>query len=482
MHASVSKDMGPRRLFRWLLAVALPLACGCEAPILANDGTVVFPETGAHGANVLTANGVEFHDRRDVPKRLIHRTVDEPWRAPVGFILPRDGRFTQTSRPTVVGTPGLAFALRPSDSRVPSWGGEVLVRVDILAPAARGMSRPAENLAIVLDGSGPDAMTLLDDAIAHLGASDRLMVVDSRGPKLVVPLIPANHRSLAEAAAEKRLGDDTPREPRDLGGAMRIARNIIGIGPQRRVVVLTDGAVEPGPVAVVLAQRMGAGHVPVSVIATRAGADPARLGSLVAGEGTLAYGDDPGGREIAMNEAVPPAGATVFKNVVLTFRGDPAPSHVLETSGGSVRWRLDAGELVLGDVIAGEARTEVVRVTVPPYVSGEPFTFEVTAHATDAQTGQPRTFGTELHCVYDDDIERIAESRYGDVIAYASALATLKRLDAAFVGEGVAQAGGIYALARLHAQSMALLARDTHDRAITEQAEVLNALLAVEHD
>ena len=84
-----------------------------------------------------------------------------------------------------------------------------------------------------------------------------------------------------------------------------------------------------------------------------------------------------------------------------------------------------------------------------------------------------------IPCTYDDDIERIAESRHGDVIAYASALATLRRLDAAFVGAGVEHAGGLLALARMHARSMTLLARDTRDPAITEQAEILNALLSV---
>ena len=63
------------------------------------------------------------------------------------------------------------------------------------------------------------------------------------------------------------------------------------------------------------------------------------------------------------------------------------------------------------------------------------------------------------------------------MIAYASALETLKRLDAAFVGDDVARAGGLWQVAWLHANSMTLLARDTHDRAITEQAEILRALL-----
>ena len=123
------------------LPLLVAFACACERPFLARDGTLVFPEKGAHGASIVTANGLEFHDRIDVPDRVVVRDPYEPWRAPVGFILPASGRFTKTSSPTVMSTPGLAVVMRPSDSRVPSWGGEMFVRVDVLAPAAAGAAR-----------------------------------------------------------------------------------------------------------------------------------------------------------------------------------------------------------------------------------------------------------------------------------------------------------------------------------------------------
>jgi len=451
---------------------------GCEAPFLGPDGKLTFPENGARGASVLTANGLEFRDRDDIPPRVVHRTVDEPWHAPVGFILPRNGRFVETSRPTVAATTGLAFALRPSDSRVPSWGGEVLVRIDIIAPAAQGTARMGERLVIVVDGSGVDSMILAEQALAQLGAYDRIAVVDATDARVIVPLIPANHRSLAEAALEKRLRNSS-RAQRNLSGAMFVARNLVGAGPGSRVLVLSDGKVAPSAPAVAQAQAFGHAGAPVSVVASGPGVDVSVFAALAQGGGLAHASDDADSRAGAVRMAVPAAGMTVFKDVVLTFAGNPAPSHVLETSGGGVRWRVDSGELLLGDVIAGEARTEVVRVTVPPYVPGEKFTFEVTAHAHDVSTGGERSFTAEIPCVYDDDIERIAQSRFGDVIAYASALATLKRLDAAFVGDDVDRAGGIWTIARMHAKSMTLLARDTNDRAIIEQAEVLNALLAV---
>jgi hypothetical protein len=181
----------------------------------------------------------------------------------------------------------------------------------------------------------------------------------------------------------------------------------------------------------------------------------------------------------AVRAAIPVAGRTTFRDVRLTFAGTPAPSHVIEASGGEARWLLDAGELVLGDVRAGEARTEVLRVSVPAWVPNEAFTFTVTAHADDLAWGGPRELRAEVPCIYDNDIERIAQSRHGDVIAYASAMATLRRLDRAFVSDDVDRAGGLRKVAQLHVRSMQLLARDTHDFATQEQADMLAALLSV---
>jgi hypothetical protein len=180
----------------------------------------------------------------------------------------------------------------------------------------------------------------------------------------------------------------------------------------------------------------------------------------------------------AVRSAIPQAGLTTFRDVRLTFEGSPAPSHVIEASGGDARWMLDGGVLALGNVRAGEARTEVLRVSVPAWVPGEAFRFTVTAHVDDLAWGGPRDFTAEVPCVYDDDIESIAKSRHGDVIAYASALATLRRLDRAFIGDEVDRAGGLRRIAEMHARSMQLLARDTRDFATQEQADMLTALLS----
>jgi hypothetical protein len=456
--------------------------CACGKPFLARDGTLTFPERGARGAAIVTANGLEFRDRLDIPDRVIVRDANEPWRAPIGFILPQSGRFTEASRPTLVATRGLAIVLRPSDTRVPAWGGEVLVRIDVIAPAAEGTARFGENIALVVDGDGEDTLRLAEVALAQLSARDRVVVIDAHGARIIVPKMPPSHRSMVLAAIERRLESRT-RGKKDIRAALSLASAAFGEQGATRVLYFGE---TPGPSAYgedVRAEltRLMREKAILTAVATSPRSDAAALSALaVVGFGTTVADPDRAARERGVRDAIPPAGLLVFRDVTLTFEGTPAPSHVLEASGGDVTWHLESGELSLGDVHAGEARTEVVRVTVPAWVPGEPFTFRVTAHVSDVELGYAREFVAEMPCAYDDDIERIAQSRSGDVIAYASALATLKRLDAAFVGGFVSRAGGLRSLAQMHATSMALFARDTKDFAALEQAELLRALLAAQ--
>ncbi len=440
-----------------LLAVALgPLLGACAGPILARDGTLVFQQQGAHGASVMTENGLEFHDTIDVPAPVVARDPYAPWRAPVGFIVPASGRFTRTSAPTVLATPGLSISLRPSDTRVPSWGGEILVRVDVRAPAAKGDARWGEDVVLVLDGRGPDTHALCDAVLAQLGERDRVVVVDTAGATIFVPVMPASHRSLILAAIDRRL-TRAPGGRRDRAGAVRAALLATTKATYRRVVAVSDageGARED------IEEGLGSERMPVAV-----------LGSSVASGGDLDVRLD------ALRTFVPPAGKPAFHDVVLAFDGVPAPSHILEASGGDTRWQLEGGELSLGDVRAGDERTEVLRVTVPAWTPGETYRLHVVVRFGDlARGGEARTMEAELPCVYDNDIERLAASRHGDVIAYASALATLARLDAAFRG-GVQGGADLRPVARMHVRSLALLAQDMKDPAAADQAALLEALL-----
>jgi hypothetical protein len=383
---------------------------------------------------VMTPNGPVFRESADVPERVIFRDPAEPWRPAIGFILPKSGKFTLTSTPVTIASNGIVIVLRSSDTRMPSWGGEILVRVDIHATAPAGTLRDGEKIAILVDEADEG---LLDVALGQLSSRDQIAIIDTRGPHTLVPPMPASHRSLALAAAAQRLL--VPRPKRDLAGAINLARKtgagkILLISHESKTLSL-DG------------------------IAT-ATADPKREDAAA-----------------SIRTFLPAAGPVTFKDFQLAFDSVPAPSRVLEASGGDPIWTLEGSDLLFGDLRAGDARSEVLRVTVPPWIPGKPFVLHITATATDTTTSKRRFFAADLNGVFDNDIERIAESRHGDVIAYASALATMHRLHAAFVGDGVERIGGLLPLAKMQAKSLGALAKDFPDRGFTEDAAVLQSLL-----
>ena len=477
--------------FAVLAAIA---GLGCAPPILSRDGQLVFSEGGARGATVLTANGVEFIDRTDIPKPVIRRSANEPWRPATGFLLPPDGVWRETSKPVAVSGRGLAVILRASDALFPSWGGEILLRMDAVVPAAAFPDaapslRPAKKLVIVVDGHGPNTSPLVRVALDNLGERDRVAIVDSGRPRTIMPLVPGTHRTLLGAAVERVVGSaEEPRPaapPRDLAAALALARGWLtarSIGPLglvRHVLVITDG------VGVVEGAHSGRITPEIRALAA-AGARLTGVGSAdrVSRGHLAALGPDvfAGGlfaeREDAVARAVPPPGATVLHEVSLVVSSVPAPSRVVELSGGSSVMALESDRIHLGDLYAGEARTEVARVAVPVWVPGEPFELTVTATYTDAATGQRLSATSAIRGTYSNDIERIAKSRHGDVIAYASALAMVRRLNRAFAGSMVDEIGGLRTMVAWQAESLGVLARSTRDPALATQAEILSTLLA----
>lgn len=465
----------------WLFAAVVVLiawmVAGCGAPFLSPDGFIVFPEPGDNGAMVITANGVQYRDRRDIPTRVVYSDPFEPWRNPVGFIAPADGTFTHTSRPVVIVTPGLIATVRPSDELVPTWGGELLLRVDLVAPAARDTTRAPIELRLVLDGAGADEGELVRIALEHLGPDDRVSVFDARG--VVVPALPGNHRALVQAAVERRRAGGTQGRSGvlDLNVGLQNAWSQDRGGGSRevRVMVLTDGACAR---ARCLRERRAAPvSIPTYAVAASTEVNAEELSWLSSRIGAW---QSPGAtlqeRSQAVASFVPAPGPVAFHNVALGFAGVPGPSHLVESSGGAIQWDMFADLLVIGDMRAGESRTEVVRLSVPSWTQTLPFELQLSLRAAPAHGGASVAEAL-LHFPYDEDIARIAQLRCGDVLAYGSALAWMNRLQNAFVGPGIDRAGGLYRLARLHQASMQELARDHQDRAAFEQAVALAALL-----
>ncbi len=459
-------------------AAALALVAGCGAPTLTKEGRLAFSQGG--GATVVTENGVEFHDKADVPQRVIVRDPEAPWKSPVGFILPASGKFTHTSTPTVLRAPGFVLVLRSSDTRVPSWGGEIFLRVDALAPTSSKPNRPRISAAIVIDGDGPDAETLVATALGQLAAEDEVTVIDAQGPRILVPVIPATHRTLALAAASQRIRQtEAHLHAPDLLGALKLVDSSLPKDGHKSVMVVTNAT--PGraskPVVDAISALAGRG-VSVSAVSSDGTAKPFETEAIAAaGMGRAATDASLPARIDAVKKALPQGGPTLAEELTVEVAASPSPSHVLEASGGEVHWLFEGGEVVLGDVHAGDARAELLRVSVPSWTPHGTFDLSVEARARDPRTGETKLYRATLPFTYDDDIERIAESRNGDVIAYASALATMQRLHAAFVGDRIDQLGGLRGLAKLHVQSLADMARDLKSTPFAEDARVLGALL-----
>jgi hypothetical protein len=481
---------------RLCAAIALA-AIGCAAPTLTRDGQVVFSEGGANGASVLTANGVEFMDRNVVPTPVLRRSINEPWRPATGFLLPADGIWRHTSTPMAAEGHGLLVVLRSSDALVPSWGGEVLLRLDAIVPAAAfpavaASVRAPRRLVIVVDGHEPGAAALIDAALENLGERDRVALVDTARARTVVPLLPGTHRTLLRGAVQRVTATPVRGVARDLPAALALARGwlasraVEASAPSpaaptsaavRQVLLVTDGAgVARGGArlgAQVNALR-GAGARLTGVAQT----DDLEAEALAPLGTDLHAGGSVDERAEAVDAAVPPPGDVALRDVALSISSVPAPARVIEVSGGLSALALDADHLWLGEMYAGEARTEVARVAVPVWVPGEPLELVVTATYRDVASGERLTARTVLKARYSAEVAEIASARHGDVIAYASALAMVRRLDRAFAGSSIDRLGGLRPVVAWQARSLGTLARQTHDPALGAQAEVLDTLLS----
>jgi hypothetical protein len=218
--------------------------------------------------------------------------------------------------------------------------------------------------------------------------------------------------------------------------------------------------------------RLRRRKIPVMAVAAHAGVAPQAL--EVFGDDAVA-GDGPR-RRAALRDAIGPPGASVLSDVALSFSAAPAPVRLLEASGGRVWHDLEQSGVELGALSVGEARSEVVRLGVPEWVAGEDWLLTVTATYADA-TGRRYRSRRKLRMTYSDAVERIANQRHGDVLAYASALAWVRRLEHAFVGDDLTRMGGMAGLLTWQARSLRSLAKERKDPALSRQAEVLSTLV-----
>jgi len=466
-----------RGLLPGLLGASL---AGCSMPALTSDGQFVWTPGARRGASVLTASGVEFRDRTERPQPVARKSPYEPYRPATGFLVPSDGRWHRTAQPVRFRAEPLAVTLRTGDALVPAWGGEILVELSLassdtpatlvarrrassaergvlgaLPVAARVEDRPPLRLLLVADDVSEATAELACEALSGLGGEDQVAVIDSRGVQAILPFLPYNHRSLIDGALRQRVAMK-PRGSagRDLPGALALAQRWIEQDPA------------PDTATAVL-------------VVSEEGAEEEKLRGLKASGARVAVADPEAlrsGRRAALALVLPEPRGASLKEVKVVISSSPAPAHVIEATTGQIGALLDEDELYLDGLTAGQGRTELLRVTVPPFVQGETYRLSVRVEARDAVTGALVAASHRLVLRYTDDMEALSRERSGDVLAYASALAMVQRLDRGLFGDAAEQPEGMRRLVAWQQQALGPLLREDRGPALEGRARLLSAL------
>lgn len=475
-------------------------------PALTSDGQLVWTPGARRGASILTANGVEFLDRRDTPQPTARKSPYEPYRPVTGFLVPTDGRWHRTAQPVHFRAEQLAVTLRTSDALVPSWGGELLVELELSSrdtattlaarrnkAAERGAlgalpvavreedpGRPPLRLLLVVDDVSTATAELVCAALSSLSGDDQVAVVDTRGAQVLTPFLPYGHRSLIEGALRRRVAMRPPGSSgRDLPGALGLARGWVdrepAAGATTAVLVVTDGATLDQDSAAVQERVRGLSEAGVRVAA----AGPAELvgrGKLKAFQGDQEPETLHDSRRAALDRVLPAPQGLSLRDFKVVVSSSPAPAHVIETTAGKTGALLDEDELYLDGLAAGEVRTELIRVSVPPFVPGESYRLTLRFEGRDAISGATVAASHRLLLRYTDDVEALARERSGDVFAYASALTLVQRLDRGLFGETTAQPGGLRRLVDWQQGALGQLAQQTGDASLERRAQLLQTL------
>jgi hypothetical protein len=404
----------------------------------------------------------------------VRTSAFEPWSPAGGFLLPADGVWRRVSRPLGIALPALRIVARTSDGLVPSWGGELFLRLDATALRDAGGRRPVALGLVVADRTGVGT-PLAYPVLEALGSDDLVAIVDADGRKVVLPAVPCTHRTLASGALARRLVRPRGESPRDLGWALsETARLLAGHPPARaRILVITDEDPTSPALGPVLARLRAAG-VSVTAVAAHPGVVRSARGAF----GTRLVTGSEESRVRAILAAVPPPGKPAIDQVTFSLSAAPAPVRIVEASGGEIESDLVADTLRWSAMRSGEARTEVIRVSLPVWTPGEPLELELTASYRDLRTGRIHSRQGRFVLGFSDDVLVLGEERYGDVLAYASALAMVHRLGRAFLGSRADSVDGFRGLVEWQARSMFQLARRFHDPAMRSQGLMLEALLS----
>jgi hypothetical protein len=438
---------------------------------------------GPRNAAVAGQAGTEGpHDDANPPERHVSRSAFDTWRPPPLGVLPPGMVLHNTSVPVQLVAGNVALTLRSSDRLVPAWGGDVYVRVDLLGGGAAEQV-PPRDLVVLVDTREASAVArarrIAASLFETLHGTDRGALIATTGwGQVLVPLMPAAAGPLLierARALEVRGGED-------LASAVGRAVPMLAgheAGRIRRLVVLSgSGEFISGEARqwIEVALRLGAEVrlAPLLPAASR------RFEALSAVTDAIALPvlptDDAHEREaIEELSALPPA-RLVAEDMTLVVESLPGPLHLIEVSGATPIWTPSGGEVPLGEVRAGEARTVVLRGRVPAWRPGAEYELALRVRYRD--DGGAHEVGRIFHARYSGSPSEQAGSRAGDVLQYVSLLNTMSRFQAALARHDMATLLSVREPAALQARSLQYYAREHHDPIMLAQAELMLDLLA----
>jgi hypothetical protein len=393
---------------------------------------------------------------------------------------PETGLRDRPATPLRVTAGPLEFTLRLSDTRAPSWGGDTYIRVDLRARGSE--TRPARDLAVLVDtrdaSTLPRAKRMTAELFETLREGDRgALFTSDEGGRVRVPLLSYGAAPLLISRARTI----EPRGQDDLAQAIERALERLAHRSDRIVklaVLSGHGGLVSGETLEALSHAPSVGVEVVLVPLTEAAAH--RFAAAAARSEALAMdrvaATDRAERAAVDELATLPPTDPVARDVSLLYEALPAPSHLLDVYGGASAWTPDGGEIPLGDVRPGDARTIVLRAGIPGHPTVETFDPCLRVRWRDAQG--PHEVRATRSLAYVDSRAALAAGRAGDVLHYVSLLGSISAVHRAIDAGDAASLESMSALANDQSRTLAAFAEERQDRVMSAQARILAELVA----
>jgi hypothetical protein len=396
-------------------------------------------------------------------------------------ILPPESVLRNPAPPMVLHAGPVALTMRSSDRLLPAWGGDVYFRLDVDSGTRTERPQPRD-LVVVMDtrdrGSLARQRRFATSVFSTMRSGDHgALISTAEGSEVLVPLLPFAGLPLLLQRTDGATDVNNP----DLGTALERAVGILSgenSGRARRLIVLSSSAAILDHDTREWLSRAAAMGIHVDLVPLAVGA-AVRFEQIAAATHANALAEVRDAIEEETNAiatvAAMPSLQTLADRVVVSLESVPGPVHLLEVYGANAVWTPSGGEVPIGTVFAGDARTLVLRSIVPPWRDGGDF--ELHVRVTYHDGSGDHEVRQSMHATYSGVPSIQSYSRSGDILQYASLLTTLAHVQYAIAHGDSERFGALRDPAMTQAQALLLYARSHNDEIMAEQATLLRQLI-----